>query len=128
MLQGGRHMRVTAVGVGGIEEAETVFVEAVHKQTRKSVNSKGGLVGVMTGADRTRAHREAGGGDAGVAETDRVGRGEFLTKRRDGDRASAAEGAGCEKSTGSEAGGAVEKVATEHRDLRAGDSREPTPG
>jgi hypothetical protein len=98
-------------------------VEAVEEEARQAVNSEGGLVGMLTGADGPGTHREAGGGDAGVAERDRVGRGELLGEWRDGDGAAAAKGIGCEKSTGGEAGGAVEKVATEHKDLREGDSK-----
>ena len=76
MLQSLSDMWMASVGVGGIEKAEAVIV-SVQKKIREAFHTQRGLVRVMSGADRARAHGEATGLDTGAAESHRVGGGEF---------------------------------------------------
>ena len=67
---------MTSVGIGGVEEAEALIV-AIEKKIGESFDAERGLIGMMAGAYRTGAHGEAAGFDAGAAEGDGVGSGEF---------------------------------------------------
>jgi len=79
MLEGFGDVRMTAVGIGGIEEAQAVVV-SVAEEIRESFNTEGGLMRMMARAHRSRAHGEAAGFDAGAAQTDCIGRGELLAE------------------------------------------------
>src|SRR4029077_7486667 len=67
---------MAAVGVGGIEEAEAVFV-AVEKQAGEALEAKRCLTRMVADADGAGAHGEPAGLDAGFAERDSVGRREL---------------------------------------------------
>src|SRR6185437_5547257 len=68
LLDGFGNVRVTAVGVGGIEEAKAVVVVAVEQHRHKGIIAEAGLVGCPTVADSSRAHSQATGTDARFAE------------------------------------------------------------
>src|SRR5256886_13091984 len=67
VLQGFGDVRVTAVGISGIEEAQAVVV-AIEEQIGEAFDAQSSLVGMMTAADSAGAHGEAAGLDAGLSE------------------------------------------------------------
>ena len=69
---------VAAVGVGGVEEAQTVFVIAIDKNSGERRRAEPRLVGGAAVTDRSGSHGEPAGSDAGVAENDFVARLKFL--------------------------------------------------
>ena len=78
-------VRMASVGVGGVEEAQAVIV-SIEQKIGEAFDAERGLMRVMSGADGAGAHGEAAGLDAGVAERDGVGGGEFLAKSLFGER------------------------------------------
>jgi hypothetical protein len=74
------HMRMASVGVGGIEETETVIV-SVEEKIGEAFDAQRGLMRVMFGAYGPGAHGETAGFNAGAAESDGVGGGEFRGDR-----------------------------------------------
>src|SRR5690242_16818875 len=71
MLKRFGNVGMAAVRVRRIEKAQSVIV-AVEEKAGETVNSQSGLMRVVSGADRTRAHREAAGLNAGLAERDGI--------------------------------------------------------
>jgi hypothetical protein len=71
-----RHVRMTSVGVGGVEETQAMVV-AIEQQGRQAINAQRGLVRVMTGAHRTRTHSQSAGFDPSLSDGDRVVRAEL---------------------------------------------------
>ena len=67
LLQGFGDVRVTAVGISGIEEAQAAVV-AIEEQVGEAFDAESSLVGMMTAADSAGAHGEPAGLDAGLAE------------------------------------------------------------
>jgi hypothetical protein len=80
MLEGFGDVRVAAVRICGVEEAQAVIV-AVKKQVGETLYAEGGLMRMMAGADRAGAHSETAGLDAGLAEGDGVGSRKFARER-----------------------------------------------
>ena len=76
MLEGFGDVRMAAITVGGIEEAEALLV-TIEEETGEAIDAESGLVGAMAGADRAGAHGEAAGLDASAAESDGISGGEF---------------------------------------------------
>ena len=111
VLQRFGDVRVASVGVGGIEEAQTVIV-AVQKKIGEALDAERGLVRVVSGADGAGAHGEATGLDAGAAESDGVGGGEFPRKSLVGDCLENGLGREPDRSCGG--GGTDEEFATTH--------------
>jgi hypothetical protein len=77
VLQRFGDMGMTAVGIGGIEEAQAVIV-SVKQEIGETLNSQSRLVRMMSGADCACPDSETAGLDAGAAQRDRVGGGKFL--------------------------------------------------
>src|SRR6267143_4461787 len=71
VLQRFGDVRVAAVGVGGIEEAQAVVV-AIEKQAGEAFDAEGSLVRMMTAANGAGAHSQAASLDAGLAESHSV--------------------------------------------------------
>jgi len=71
VFEGFGDVRMAAVRISGVEEAQAVVV-AVEKQVRETLYAEGGLVRMVAGADGAGAHGEAAGLDAGLAESDGV--------------------------------------------------------
>src|ERR1700733_7322235 len=110
-------VRMASVGIGGVEEAEAMIV-AVEEKIGEPFNAERSLVGMMAGADRAGAHGEPTGLDAGAAEGDGIGGGEFGGKRwagESGQQIFRGEPAGAEAG-----GGANEEFAAMHGNLRSG--------
>ena len=78
LLEGGGDVGMAAVGVGGVEEAEAVFVVAVDEQAGEAAHTETGLVGGPSEAYGAGSHGETTGADAGFAEGDLVMGAEFL--------------------------------------------------
>ena len=68
----GGYVGMAAVGVGGVEEAEAVLVEAVDEEAREGAHTETGLIGGSAEAYGAGAHGETAGADAGLAEDDLV--------------------------------------------------------
>jgi len=86
VLESFGNVRMTAVGVRGVEKMQALMV-AVEQQTGEAVDAEGGLVGVVANTNGAGAHGEATGDDAGVAERNAVGGVEFFVERGDGQKA-----------------------------------------
>jgi hypothetical protein len=76
MLEGFGDVRMAAVAIGGIEEAEAVLV-AIQKKLGEALDAESSLMRMMAGADGACAHGEATGLDAGLAQSDGIRRAEF---------------------------------------------------
>ena len=76
-------MRVAAVRIGGIEEAQTMII-AIEEQVGEAFNAEGSLVGMMTAADSAGAHGEAAGLDARLAESYSIRSAELVRESRKG--------------------------------------------
>ena len=76
VLEGFGNVRMASVGVGGVEEAQAMVV-SVKQEIGEAFHAERGLVRMMSGADCAGAHGKAAGLDAGAAEGDGVGGGEF---------------------------------------------------
>jgi hypothetical protein len=70
-------MRVTAVGIGGIEKTQAVIV-AIEKQPGEAIDSQCGLVGMVPGTHRTRPHGQPAGLNSTAPQSDRVDGTELL--------------------------------------------------
>ena len=81
MLERLGHVRMAAVGIGGVEEAQAVVV-AVEQQIGEALHAQGSLVRVMSAADRARSHGETAGLDPGLAQHHRIRRRELARQRR----------------------------------------------
>jgi len=79
VLQGLRNIGMAAVGVRGIEEAETTFV-AMEKERDEALHTQSGLMGMMTAANRAGTHGEARGTEARASESYHVCGREFLAQ------------------------------------------------
>src|SRR5713226_3023499 len=114
MLEHLGHVSMASVGVSGVEEAQAVVV-SVEQEIGEAFHAERGLMRVMFGADGAGAHGEAAGLDAGAAESDCVGGGEF--------RGESCVREACEYGFGAEPGrsdarcGANEEFATVHGSL-----------
>ena len=56
------------------------MIVAVEEKIGESFDAERGLIGMMAGADGAGAHGETAGFDAGAAESDGIGGGEFCGK------------------------------------------------
>ena len=77
------HVRMAAVGIGGIEEAQAMVV-AVEEHVGKALDAEGSLVGMMAAADSAGAHGEAAGLDARLAESYSIRSAELVRESRKG--------------------------------------------
>src|SRR6266850_8536707 len=112
VLESFGNVRMAAVGIGGIEEAQAAIV-AIEQQIGQAFDAERSLVGMVADADRAGAHGEAAGPDAGLAESYRIGCGELARER--GNREGAArERRGVEPSPSCGASSAMEKFAAFH--------------
>src|SRR5712664_3560849 len=112
MLEGFGDVRMAAVGIGGIEEAQAAIV-AIEQQIGQAFDAERGLMRMMAHTDSARAHGETAGLDAGLPESYRIGCGELARER--GNREGAArERRGVEPSPSCGASSAMEKFAAFH--------------
>jgi hypothetical protein len=79
MLEGFGDVRMAAVAIGGIEEAEAVLV-AIQKKLGEALDAESSLMRMMAGADGARAHGEATGLDTGLPQSDVVRRAKLARK------------------------------------------------
>ncbi len=113
VLESFGNVRMAAVRIGGVEEAQTVVV-AVEKQAGESVDAECGLVGMMAGAIGAGTHGEAAGLDGGLAEGNGI-RGAELTRER-GERESPPGKYGWAECCGTGcASGAMDEFAAIHK-------------
>jgi hypothetical protein len=111
MLEGFSDVRMAAVRIAGVEEAQAVVV-AVEKQVREALCSESGLVRTVADANRAGAHGQAARLNAGLAEGDSV-RGAELA-RESGKSERPREGAGVNPGSTSGASSAMDKIAAFH--------------
>src|SRR5260370_18864261 len=109
MFEGFRDMRVAAVRIGGVEEAQAVVV-AVEEQVRQTLEAEGGLMRMVADANGASAHGQAASREAGLAEGDGVRDAEFSRERGD-TKGAAREGGSVERQRTS---GAMEEFTAFH--------------
>ena len=85
LLQCGGDVGMAAVGVGSVEEAKAILVEAVDEQAGERTHAEAGLVRGSGEAYGAGAHGKAAGSNAGLAEGDLVVRVEFLRRGFEGE-------------------------------------------
>src|SRR6266851_5572179 len=112
VLEGFGDVRVAAVGIGGVEEAQAVVV-SVKEQVGETFDAEGGLMGMMADANGAGAHGEATGLDAGLAEGHSV-RGAELARERGKSERAPHEGGRMDPGGTSGASGAMEEFAAFH--------------
>ncbi len=112
VLQGFGNVRVTAVRIGGIEEAQTMII-AIEEQVGEAFNAEGSLVGMMTAADGSGAHGEAAGLDVSLTEGHSVGGAELARERGKSER-TLREGGRMDPDGTRSTGGAMDEIATFH--------------
>src|SRR4029077_20957627 len=105
------NMRVTSVGVRGVEKAQATVV-TVEQKIREAFNAQRRLMRVMPNPNGASAHGEAAGLDAGAAECDSVRGGEFRGKRLG--RKSAQQISGGEPCSSRRQAGVDKKFASVH--------------
>src|SRR6266404_62129 len=91
MLEGFGDVRMAAVGIGGIEEAQAAIV-AIEQQIGQAFDAERGLMRMMAHTDSARAHGETAGLNAGLAKSYRIGRGELARERGNCDSAARERG------------------------------------
>jgi hypothetical protein len=70
-------MGMASVRIGSVEEAQAMVV-SVEKEIGEALDAERGLMRMVSGADGAGAHGETAGLDAGAAESDCIGCGEFV--------------------------------------------------
>jgi len=106
------NVRMAAVGIGGIEEAQTMIV-AIEEQVGEAFDAEGSLVGMMTAANSAGAHGEAAGLDASLTEGHSVGGAELARERGKSER-TPREGGRMDPGGTSGASSAMDEIATFH--------------
>jgi len=112
MFEGLGDMRVAAVGISRVEEAQAVVV-TIEQQVRETLEAEGGLMRMVPDANGAGAYGEAAGLDAGPAEGDGVRGAEFPRERRES-KGAAREGRSTEREYAGSASGAMEEFAAFH--------------
>ena len=112
MLEGFGNVRMAAIGISGVEEAQAVIV-AVEEQVGKALDAEGSLVGMMTTANGACAHGEPAGLDARLAEGHGVGSAEFARESGKGE-VGPGKGGRVDPSRTGGAGRAVDEIAAFH--------------
>src|SRR5579872_1809075 len=107
-------VRMASIGVGSVEEAEAMIV-SVEQKIGETFDAERGLMRVVLGTNGAGAHGEAAGLDAGAAESDGVGGGEFRGESLFGDGVE--DGCGTEPGCSQAGGGANEEFAATHEVL-----------
>ena len=112
MLERFGDVRMAAVRIGGIKEAQPMIV-AIEEQVRKALDAESSLVGMMTATDGAGAHGEAAGLDARLTESHSIRSAELA---REGGKSGCgpSEGSGVDPSRSSGAGRAMDKIAAFH--------------
>jgi hypothetical protein len=106
------NVRMAAVGIGGIEEAQTMIV-AIEEQVGEAFDAEGSLVGMMTAANSAGAHGEAAGLDGSLTEGHSVG-GAELARERGKSKRTPREGGRMDPGGASGASSAMDEIATFH--------------
>ena len=114
-FEGFRDMRVAAVRISGVKEAQAMVV-AVEEQVRETLDAEGGLMRMVAGADGAGAHGEAAGLDAGLTESHGVSGAEFSGECGES-RGTAREGGSVEREGAGGASDAMEEFTAFHGGL-----------
>src|SRR6267143_387994 len=106
------NVRMAAVGIGGIEEAQAVVV-SVKEQVRETFDTERGLVRMMTAANGAGTHGETAGLDARFAEGHSVCGADLARENRKSER-TPREGGRMNPGGTCSASGAMDEIATFH--------------
>jgi hypothetical protein len=114
LLQGCGDVRMAAIRVRRIEEAQTIFVEAVEEKVGERRGAQPGLVGAAPEADCAGSHGQAAGTNAGMPEDHFILSGELLRQRIWVEQGGSSNGGFGEKGCTQGPGGSAKEVSPQH--------------
>jgi hypothetical protein len=114
LLQGRSNVRMAAIRVRGIEEAQTVLMETVEKKIGEGRGAKSRLVRAAAKADRTGSHGQSAGTNAGVPENHFILSIELLRQRIWLEQRGSSNGGFGENGCTQGPGGSAKEISPQH--------------